>query len=134
MVTNIGLWACYGTELGSFLRLKEPNEKSAALGYFISNTIGGVGEPFIYGLLFRHGRLWLTDAAGAFISGALAMALGVKFYTLANSSVLNLLCYIVEDPTNLTKACICAAVGFVISLVPTYLFGFTKEEIEGTAK
>lgn len=134
VMTTISLWSGYGAELASFLRLKEPNEKSAALGYFISNTIGGVGEPFIYGLLFRHSRLWLTCAAGAFTSGVIASALGVKVYNMAASSVLNLLAFIGPEPSNLVKACIAAAAGFVVGLVLTYLFGFTKEEIEGTAK
>lgn len=134
VMTTISLWSGYGAELASFLRLKEPNEKSAALGYFISNTIGGVGEPFIYGLLFRHSRLWLTCAAGAFTSGVIASALGVKVYNMAASSVLNLLAFIGPDPSNLVKACIAAAAGFAVGLLLTYLFGFTKEEIEGTAK
>lgn len=134
VMTTISLWSGYGAELASFLRLKEPNEKSAALGYFISNTIGGVGEPFIYGLLFRHSRLWLTCAAGAFTSGVIASALGVKAYNMAASSVLNLLAFIGPEPSNLVKACVAAAAGFAVSLVLTYLFGFTKEEIEGTAK
>lgn len=134
VMTTISLWSGYGAELSSFLRLKEPNEKSAALGYFISNTIGGVGEPFIYGLLFRHSRLWLTCAAGAFTSGVIASALGVKIYNMAASSVLNLLAFIGPEPSNLVKACIAAAAGFTVSLVLTYLFGFSKEEIEGTAK
>lgn len=134
VVTTLSLWSGYGAELASALRLKDPNEKSAAFGYFISNTIGGVGEPFIYGLLFRHPRLWLTCSAGSFVTGCLAIALGVKAYNMAASSVLNLLAFIGADPSNLVKAAICGAVGFAISLVATWMFGFTKEEIEGTAK
>lgn len=134
VVTTLSLWSGYGAELASALRLKDPSEKSAAFGYFISNTIGGVGEPFIYGLLFRHPRLWLTCSAGSFTIGCLAIALGVKAYNMAASSVLNLLAFIGPEPSNLVKAAICGAVGFVVSFVATWMFGFSKEEIEGTAK
>ncbi len=134
VVTTLSLWSGYGAELASALRLKDPSEKSAAFGYFISNTIGGVGEPFIYGLLFRHARLWLTCSVGSFVTGALAVLLGVKAYNMAASSVLNLLAFIGPDSSNLVKACICGTVGFAISFVATWLFGFTQEEIEGTAK
>ncbi len=134
VATNMSLWATYGVELACFLRLKEPNEKSAALGYFISNTIGGVGEPFIYGMLFRRSRLWVTNFIASFAAGALAIALGAKVYNMAASSVLNMLAFVGGDANNLVKAVVSAAVGFAIGLVLTYLFGFTKEEIEGTAK
>ena len=53
---------------------------------------------------------------------------------MAASSVLNLLAFIGPESSNLVKACIAAAAGFAVSLVLTYLFGFSKEEIEGTAK
>ena len=128
--TTIGLWTGYGAEFAAFLKLKDPEDKSLALGYFISNTVGGVGEPFIYGILFQHPRLWVTNSIAAFVTGALSVALGLQVYNMAASSVLNLLAFVGPDPSNLTKTCICAAVGFVLGLVLAYLFGFTKEELE----
>lgn len=134
VATNLSLWAAFGTELACFLRLKNKEEKSEALGYFVSNTIGGVSEPFIYGMLFRHSRLWVTNAIGAFVAGALGVGLGVQGYNLAASSVLNLVAFVGSDPSNLVKAVISAVVGFGVGLVVTYLFGFTKDEVEGVAE
>lgn len=128
---TISLWAGYGAELATSLRLKNKEEKAQAFGYFISNTIGGVGEPFIYGVLFNHSRVWITCGIASFVSGALAVGLGVQSYAISASNVLNLLAFAGGDPSNLAKAVICAAVGFVVSLVATYLFGFSKQEIEG---
>ena len=129
---TIGLWGTYGAEVGAFLRIKNRDEKSEAMGYVISNMIGGVGEPFIYGMLFKRPRLWLTSCAGSGAAGLVAVALGVCCYNMSASNVLNILAFISPDSSsNLVNACIAAAVGFAVSLVLTYLFGFTKEEIEG---
>ncbi len=53
---------------------------------------------------------------------------------MAASSVLNLLAFIGPEPNNLVKACICAAIGFAIGFIATWLFGFTKKEIEGATE
>lgn len=135
VATTMCLWGGYGAEIGSFLRLKDKDEKSLALGYVISNMVGGVGEPFIYGILFRYPRVWLTSCLGGFVSGAIAAALGVGVYNMAGASnVLNILAFAGGEPSNIVKACIAAAAGLVTSLVATYLFGFTKEELEGGAQ
>jgi len=132
VVTTLALWAAYGIELGSFLRLKNHEEKSLAFGYFFTNIVGGVGEPFIYGMLFKHPRLWVVNIVSAFAGGALAIALHVVQYNISVSSALNLLAFMGPSGDNFVKAVICAAVAFATGVVVTYLFGFTAEEIEGT--
>ncbi len=56
--TTVSIWAAYGCEVATWLRLRNEEEKSMALGYAISNMAGGVGEPFIYGMMFRYRRLF----------------------------------------------------------------------------
>lgn len=131
---NVALWAVYGAELGTALRLKNKSEKTQAFGYFISNIVGGVGEPFIYGIMFKYGRVWITDAIGAFVGDALAIGLGTKYYTMTASNALNLVAFIGGDVSNLVKGVVSVGIGFIVALIITYLFGFTKEEIEGTAE
>lgn len=127
----ISVWSTYGTELGTALRLHDAKERSYAWSCLFTNMVGGVAEPFIFGLLFKYPRLWVTRAIGAFVSGSLAMALGVGYYNMHTGSVLNLMAFVGDEPRNLINACICAAVGFVVSTAATYVAGFTKEELEG---
>lgn len=128
---TIGLWPCYGCEFGSWLRMRDKHEKGQALGFFVSNIVGGVGEPFIYGMMFRYRRLWVIDMIAAFFTGALAAALDVRVYVSGTSSnVLNLLAFVGGDGNNFMMAVIVAVVGFVVGAVLTYLFGFTKDELE----
>lgn len=131
VATTMSLWAAYGCEFGSWLRLRDVHEKGQALGYLISNTIGGVGEPFIYGIMLRYRRVFAISLISAALAGATALALGVKVYVANSASnVLNLMAFMGGGSQNLIFACIGAAVGFVSAVLLTYFFGFTEDELE----
>lgn len=128
---TISLWPAFGAEIATFLRLKLQSEKSACAGYLVAQLIGGVGEPFIYGMDFRYPKLFLCSMVGAFVSGALALALGVTAYVAGlPSSVLSILTFVGGGTDNLLFACIAAAAGFAVSFAATWFFGFTKDELE----
>lgn len=128
---TISLWPAFGAEIAAFLRLKLRDEKSACAGYLVAQLIGGVGEPFIYGMTFRYPKLFACCMAGSFVSGALALALGVTAYVAGlPSSVLSILTFVGGGTENLLFACIAAAAGFAVSFAATWFFGFSKDEIE----
>lgn len=128
---NISLWPVFATQIATFLRLKLKTEKSACAGYLVAQLIGGVGEPFIYGMDFRYPKLFLCSMAGSFVSGAIALALGVTAYVAGlPSNLLSMLTFVGGGTENLLFACIAAAAGFAVSFVATWLFGFTKDELE----
>ena len=129
--TTVIIWAAYGCEVATWLRLRNEEEKSMALGYAISNMVGGVGEPFIYGMMFRYRRLFPCLMAGSFVAGAIAIALGVTVYVAGGASnVLNVLVFVGGSTSNLVNMGISASAGFVTSFILTFMFGFTKDELE----
>lgn len=129
--TTVSIWAAYGCEVATWLRLRNEEEKSMALGYAISNMVGGVGEPFIYGMMFRYRRLFPCLMAGSFVAGAIAIALGVTVYVAGGASnVLNVLVFVGGSTSNLVNMGISASAGFVTSFILTFMFGFTKDELE----
>ena len=92
---TISLWPAFGAEIAAFLRLKLRDEKSACAGYLVAQLIGGVGEPFIYGMGFRYPKLFLCSMAGSFVSGAIALALGVTAYVAGlPSNLLSMLTFV----------------------------------------
>ena len=128
---NISLWPVFATQIATFPRLKLRDEKSACAGYLVAQLIGGVGEPFIYGMDFRYPKLFLCSMAGSFVSGAIALALGVTAYVAGlPSNLLSMLTFVGGGTENLLFACIAAAVGFAVSFAATWFFGFSKDEIE----
>ena len=131
VLCNFSVWAM---AFAAFLRLKNPNDKSAALGCFVSGVLGGVSEPSLYGIGMKYNRTFIGMVLGCAATGLVASLSGAICYQLGTSSVLCLLMFI--DPAggmNFVWALIAGLTGFVVSTVWNYLFGFTPEEIEGKA-
>lgn len=127
----ISLWACFGSEVAGWLKLRKKEEKQAAFGYLVAQLVGGVGEPWLYGMSFRYPKLFVCSIVGSFVSGATALALGVTAYVLGlPSNVMVILTFMGGDAQNIINACIAAAAGFVVSFVATWFFGFTEDELE----
>lgn len=125
------LWADYGAEIATWLKLRNKEEKNQCAGYLVAQLVGGVGEPFIYGMLFRYRRLLATCMVGGFVAGATALALHVNAYLAgAASNVLSIMTFVGGGNENLIGAVIAAAAGFVVSFAATWFFGFTEDELE----
>jgi PTS system beta-glucosides-specific IIC component len=57
--------AVWGKAFGAFLRIKDKDEKNLAFSYFLSGIVGGVTEPALYGLAFRHKRTFVGKWSAA---------------------------------------------------------------------
>lgn len=126
--------SCFGVALGAFLKLKEKDEKSINFGYFISGILGGVTEPTLFGLCFKHRRCFLGVIAGGFAGALYAGLTHVSIYILGAANFAMLFNYIPGGTANLINGCISCAITFVVAAVVTYLFGFSAEELEADRK
>lgn len=130
VATTISLWAVYGVEIATWLKLRNKEEKSQCAGYLVAQLVGGVGEPFIYGMLFRYRKLFVACMTGSFVAGAVALALHVNAYLAAASNVLNIMVFAGGGNENLIGAVIAAVAGFVVSFAVAWFFGFSEDELE----
>lgn len=131
VATGVSLWATFGCEVATWLKLRDKDEKNMAFGYLVANIVGGVGEPFIYGMMLRYRRVFVWKIIGSFVAGALAIALGATVYTAgAASNFLEFLAFAGGGTQNLINFGIAAAAGFLVSALGTYFFGFTEDELE----
>lgn len=121
--------ACFGVALGAFLRLKNKEDKSMSLGFFISGILGGVTEPILYGLCFKYKRTFVPLMIGGFVGGAYAGLMHVTAYMLTSTNLLMVLGFVGGDTANLVNGCIASFLSFVVAAVCTYFFGFTKEDL-----
>lgn len=130
VMSNFAVWAM---AFGAFLRLKNKDEKSAALGCFISGLLGGVTEPSLYGIGMKYPRAFIGMVAGGITTGLICAIGHATCYQLGTSSILCLLMFV--NPAggpNFVIALVAGVAGFIVSTIVTFLFGFTKEQIEGT--
>ncbi len=75
---SFATFAVFGTALGAILRMKNKKERSFGLGCFISGLVGGVTEPTLYGLCFKHRRTFIGMIIGGAVGGAYAGLTHVK--------------------------------------------------------
>lgn len=75
-------WAGFGMALGAFLAMKNKEERSLFFGYAISNFLGGIGEPALYGIGFKYKKPLVMMAIGGFCGGLYAGITGVGTYVM----------------------------------------------------
>lgn len=127
-------WATWGMAFGTFMRLKEKDEKMANLGYCLSGFVGGVTEPALYGCGFKYMRAFAGMIIGGAVGGAIGGIFHVTTYVLGATNVLSVIGFAGGGTTNLMWAIIACIASFVVAAVVTYFFGFTKEQLEEDAR
>lgn len=132
LLSNFAIWA---VGLAAFLRFKDEDSKMMSLNCLVSGALGGISEPTLFGLCLTHPRAFIGTGVGGFCAGLIAAIGGARVYSAGATSVLEVLNFV--DPaggSSFVWACVAGAVGFVVSLVVTYFFGFSKEDVEKAAQ
>jgi len=52
--SGLSAFATYGVIVGGFLKAKRKETRTELGGYFLSNVLGGVGEPVLYGFMLKY--------------------------------------------------------------------------------
>lgn len=123
--------AVAGMAFGAFLRLKNKEEKALGFSFFIASIIGGVTEPALYGISVRYKKPFIGLIVGGFVGGLYAGITGVTAYNLVPvASFLAMTAFVGGTTANLINGLISCLIGFTVSAVITYMFGFKKEDLE----
>ena len=130
----VAQFATWGMAFGAFLRLKEGDEKGANLGYAISGVLGGVTEPALYGCGFKYPRAMAGIIIGGVVGGLIAGITRATIYVFGASNFLCLVGFINGGTGNLIAGIAATVAGFVVAAAVTFLFGFTKKELEEDAR
>ncbi|MEE3489016.1 MAG: PTS transporter subunit EIIC [Bulleidia sp.] len=133
---GMATWAAFGMALGAFLRLKEKDEKTLALGYFVSGILGGVTEPVLYGIGFKYKKPFVSLIIGGFLGGLYVGITGVGTYVMGATNFLAVLGYMGGGTSNLVNGVIGAMIAMFSTAALTYFFGFDKNDpaVTGAAK
>lgn len=124
-------WAIFGVAIGAALRMRKKEDKGEAFGFFLSGILGGVTEPALYGICFRYNRCFITMAIGGFVGGAYAGITNVCQYVMSSANFLSLIGFTGGSTVNLINGVISCMLSLASAAITTYLFGFTKSELEG---
>lgn len=130
----VAQFATWDMAFGAFLRLKERDEKGANLGYAVSGVLGGVTEPALYGCGFKYPRTMAGMVAGGAVGGLIASVMHATLYVFGASNFLSLVGFINGGVGNIIAGIAASVAAFAVACAVTFLFGFTKEELEEDAR
>lgn len=123
-----------GMCLGAALRIKNREQKSLSITYVISQLIGGVTEPGLYGVGVRYKKPFIGMMAGGLASGLYAGIVGLTVYNfIPVASFLCLFSFVGGSTMNFVHSIIAAIIAFIVSAAVTYFLGIEKKE-EGEIK
>lgn len=130
MGVSVTAYTAAAVGLVAWLRFKDPEKKNLALGYFITNFFGGVGEPLLYGIFIPYRRPWLATILGGAAGGLYAALTGVKVYS-GIQGLFTPLNFLGGTQANFINGIIATTIATVVSFVVAWLWGFTEEQLEG---
>ncbi len=130
MAANIQNFVATGVALAVWLRLKDKDQKNLAFGYFITQFVGGVGEPLLYGVFLRYKRPWIGSIAGGAAAGLYGALTHVVLYA-PTTGIFATLGFAGGSTANFVNGIIGTVLGVVVAFVVTWFFGLSKDAIEG---
>jgi PTS system beta-glucosides-specific IIC component len=88
----------------------------------------GITEPAMYGVTIKFKKILLSVMIGGGVGGFYAGLMGVVRYTSGTPGLLSLPIFIGENPMNVVHALIACAIGFVVTFVLTWFYGFNEPD------
>ncbi|AUJ30439.1 beta-glucoside-specific PTS transporter subunit IIABC [Liquorilactobacillus hordei] len=119
-----------GAALGIFLKTKNKKQKALA-GSGVITGIFGITEPIIYGLTLKLKRPFICAVIAGGIGGAIIGGFQVRASSFTLPSLLAIPTYVGKG---FVGSLIGIAVAFILGTVLTYLFGMSKEDIQGNSQ
>lgn len=133
MAATVSAYTTSAVGLAVWLRLKNKEEKNLALGYFITQFFGGVGEPLLYGVFLRYKKPWIGAIAGGFAAGVYAAFTGVTLYVPAQG-FFSFLDFMGGAQSNFVNGVVSMLVGAAVSFVVAWFTALPKESTEASAE
>ncbi len=111
------------------LKTKDRQFKQQASSAGIT-ALMGITEPAMYGVTIKYRKVLLSVMLGGGAGGFYAGLMGVVRYTSGTPGLLSLPIFIGDNPMNVIHALISCLIGFCITFVLTWFYGFKESEID----
>lgn len=125
---NLCVYSSIAISLAIFIKTRDKTMKGISASCLISQALGGVGEPTIFGIIMRYKKTLMYSLIGPFFGGLYAGFTNVAFYFLGASNLLSALSYGGGDATGLLNGCIAAGISFAITFGLVMVFGFEDKK------
>ncbi|OSM25636.1 hypothetical protein B6S41_01640 [Enterococcus faecalis] len=119
------VFASLGIAIGVFLKTKDKELKTFAMSSALGQLIAGVGEPVMYGIIFRYKRLLPIILISGGISGALIGRLDIKL--VAFTAFTNI--FTIASYSPVLKMLVVWVVTVIITATLVVTFGYEDKDI-----
>ena len=120
-----GTYALIAIYLMYTLKAKDAEDRELGLSCFVSQALGGVGEPGIFGIIMRKPKALLIEMVAAFCGGLYAGLTHCALYLLGSANFMNAIVFAnPNDPMGLVNGCIACGISFVVAVVLCLVLGF----------
>ena len=132
----VTVYTSLAISLGFMLKSKDPQKRSLGLSCFVSQSLGGVGEPTLFGIQFRYKRTIIYSMLGAFAGSLYAGFMNCAVYFVGASNFMAALGYTGGASSGIFHGVIACGIGFVVTFTLIMVFGYepkaavSKEESE----
>ena len=130
-ITCVVCFAVCGTLLGTILKTKSEQIKSAGSSALVSAFLG-VTEPAMYGIIISKKQLLAATCIGGSAGGLAVGLFGLKAYTYAGIGIIGMLGFLNPEGANFPGVVLVVVIPFLVSFLVTMLI--YKEESTQTAK
>ncbi|MDE7262604.1 MAG: PTS transporter subunit EIIC [Oscillospiraceae bacterium] len=118
---TVCIYAGIGVCLGFALKAKNAEDRGLGLSCLVAQALGGVGEPTIFGILFRYKKALAWVLSGSFCGSLVVGLLGAKVSVMAGASNMLIALGYGQD---IVKGGIGCAIGFAVSFALMMIFGY----------
>lgn len=120
-----GTYACIAIYLMFTLKAKNAEDRELGLSCFISQALGGIGEPGIFGIMMRKPKALLIEMVSAFCGGLYAGIAHCALYVLGSANFMTAIVFAnPNDPMGIVNGIIACAISFVVAIVLCLVIGF----------
>lgn len=128
MLAVICNFTAMGATTAYLLKTKKAEKKQLAATCLLSNALGGVSEPSIYGIFIVNRICLATTAIGGAIAGLVQGLLKVGYFQRGTSNIFGVLSFVSADvPSNFTKGLIVCLIAFAATFALTFILYKDKE-------
>ena len=121
-------WTIAGIFLGCLVRYKKKENKAFATATFITWLLGGVGEPFMFGIILKNKKVLVASCIAGAIGGLVAGLTGLTAHVLAASNgIYGLLAFLGGSTWNYVALVITLAVTIGSAFAATVLLGVEED-------
>lgn len=125
---GVAMFAIMGMCLGFMIKTKSIDGKAVGLSCLISQALGGVSEPAIYGIGIKYRKPFLSMILGGFAGGVFMGIFNVQMNSMALSNVLGILQFSAGTTNNFIFGTVGCIFTVIITTIFTYTIGFNENE------